>query len=182
MRILAISGSLREQSTNSRLLRAARLVAPTDVTIDLWNALGGLPHFNPDLDEDEPPAPVAKLRAEIGASDALMICSPEYAHGVPGTLKNALDWLVASREMPGMIVALINASARSTYAHAQLIETLRTMSAEVLPSTIALDGRRIDEYAMIADAEIAASLRRVIEEIAAHCRSKAPMVSTSARH
>lgn len=166
MRILAISGSLREQSTNSRLLRAARLIAPADVTIDLYDALGDLPHFNPDLDEDEPPPIVAKLRAEVGASDALMICSPEYAHGVPGTLKNALDWLVASREMVGMVVGLINASARSTYAHSQLTETLRTMATEVLSSTIALDGRRIDEHAMAADAEIAASLRGVIEEIA----------------
>jgi len=166
MRILAISGSLREQSTNSRLLRAARLIAPAGVTIDLYDALGDLPHFNPDLDEDEPPAIVAKLRAEVGASDALMISSPEYAHGVPGTLKNALDWLVASREMVGMLVALINASSRSTYAHAQLTETLRTMSTEVLPSTIALDGRRIDEYSMASDAEIAAGLLQVIEEIA----------------
>jgi chromate reductase, NAD(P)H dehydrogenase (quinone) len=170
MRILAISGSLRDQSTNSRLLRAAQLIAlddtTIDLTIDLYGELGALPHFNPDLDEDDPPAIVGRLRDAIGSADALMICSPEYAHGVPGTLKNALDWLVASRQMPGKIVALVNASARSTHAHAQLAETLRTMATNVLSFTIALDGRRIDEHAMAADAEIATALRSVFEEIA----------------
>lgn len=170
MRILAISGSLREHSSNTRLLRAAQLLAPPDVTIDLYPDLGALPHFNPDLDEDQPPPIVAALRAEIGRSDALMICSPEYAHGVPGTLKNALDWLVASAEMVGKIVALVNASARATFAHAQLIEILRTMSTDVLPSIIALDGRRFDEHAMVADAEIAAQIRSVLDEVIARVR------------
>ncbi len=173
MRILAISGSLREQSTNSRLLRATRQIAPPGVTLDLYEALGELPHFNPDLDEGEPPAIIGRLRDAIGASDALMICSPEYAHGVPGTLKNALDWLVASEEMAGMTVALINASARSTHAHAQLAETLRTMATHVIPATIALDGRRIDEHAMAADAEIVAALRRVIADVAERIAKRA---------
>jgi NAD(P)H-dependent FMN reductase len=174
MRILAISGSLREQSTNSRLLRAARLVAPRDVIIDLYPSLGELPHFNPDLDLDVPPPIVAALREEIGKSDAVMICSPEYAHGVPGTLKNALDWLVASAEMVGMIVALVNASARSTYAQAQLAETLRTMSTDVIEAVIGLDGRRIDEHAMAADAEIADALQGVLAEVREHVAIKRP--------
>lgn len=169
MRILAISGSLRDQSTNSRLLRAAKLVAPPEVTIDLYAHLGELPHFNPDLDEDEPPLLVAQLREAVGAADALLICSPEYAHGVPGTLKNALDWLVASREMPGKVIALVNASARAVHAQAQLAETLRTMAAQVLEFTIALDGRRIDEQVMAADAEIVAQLHVVLDAI--HARS-----------
>ncbi|HEX2833439.1 MAG TPA: NADPH-dependent FMN reductase [Thermoanaerobaculia bacterium] len=165
MRILAISGSLRDQSTNSRLLRAAKLLAPPDLTIELYAHLGELPHFNPDLDEDEPPPIVAQLREAVGAADALLLCSPEYAHGVPGTLKNALDWLVASREMPGKIIALVNASGRAVHAQAQLAETLRTMATQVLELTIALDGRRIDEQAMAADAEIAARLLGVFEAV-----------------
>lgn len=165
MRILAISGSLREHSTNSRLLRAAKLIAPEGIHVELYAQLGELPHFNPDLDEDVPPAIVGTLRDEVGNADALMICSPEYAHGVPGTLKNALDWLVASHEMPGKRIALVNASARAVHAQSQLAETLRTMATNVLEFTIALDGRRIDEHAMIQDPDIVAKLREIFEAI-----------------
>jgi chromate reductase len=73
------------------------------------------------------------LRSEIGLSDGLLISSPEYAHGVPGSLKNALDWLVASVEFPGKAVALINTSPRATHAPAQLTEILTTMSARLIP-------------------------------------------------
>ena len=130
MRILAISGSLRARSSNTELLRAAALVAPAGWTFDLYDGLGALPHFNPDLDTEgsTPPEPVRDLRARIAAADALLICSPEYAHGVPGSLKNALDWMVSDAAMIGKPIGLLNASARSTFAHPQLAETLRTMS------------------------------------------------------
>ena len=130
--------------------------------------LDQLPHFNPDQDDDNPPAAVVAFRREIGNADAVVICSPEYAHGVPGTLKNALDWLVGSGEIINKPVAIINASGRSTFAHTQLIETLTVMSSRVVTSpTIALDGRRIDEQAMIADTAIAHALREVFNSLAA---------------
>src|SRR5271165_5402171 len=93
MRILAISGSLRSTSSNTAVLRAARTVAPSGVDIIIYEGLGALPHFNPDLDGNKPPQSVLELRYEVGLADALLISSPEYAHGVPGCLKNALDWL-----------------------------------------------------------------------------------------
>lgn len=168
MRVLGISGSLRGESTNSRLLRAAELVAPPGVTMTQYTALDQLPHFNPDHDDDNPPPAVVAFRREIGNADALMICSPEYAHGVPGTLKNALDWLVASSEIINKLLAIINASARAKFAHAQLIETLSVMSSRVVSSpTIGLDGRRIDEHAMAADGEIAEALRAVFRALEA---------------
>src|SRR5215211_1037478 len=131
LHILAISGSLRAASSNTAVLQALAALAPAGVTIAIYDQLAELPYFNPDLDRegDTPPASVAELRTQIGRAAGIVICSPEYAHGVPGVLKNALDWLVSSLEFPGKPVALLNISPRSTFAQASLAETLRTMSA-----------------------------------------------------
>jgi NAD(P)H-dependent FMN reductase len=110
MRILAISGSLRAASSNGAVLKAAAMLAPPDMHLVPYGGLACLPHFNPDHDIDPAPGPVLTLRREIGLADGLLIASPEYAHGVPGSLKNALDWLVSSLEFPDKPVALINAS------------------------------------------------------------------------
>jgi NAD(P)H-dependent FMN reductase len=169
VKFLAISGSLREGSTNTTLLRAAAMIAPEGVTIELFEGLGSLPHFNPDLDRegDAPPAPVAEFRARVDDADALLICSPEYAHGVPGTLKNALDWLVSSPVIVGKRVALLNASSRAMYAHASLKETLTVMSMHVIEVPVtALDGRKgLDAESIIADAELAGLLRTVLAKL-----------------
>jgi len=90
LRILAVSGSLRAVSSNTALLRAAIALSPPGVEIRLYGALRELPHFNPDLEANEPPA-VTDLRAQVRWADGLLISSPEYAHGVPGVMKNALD-------------------------------------------------------------------------------------------
>ena len=136
MRILAISGSLRAASSNTALLREAITLAPDGVQVVLYDGLADLPHYNPDLDTllDDPllPGAVRDLRAQVGAADALLISSPEYAHGVPGTLKNALDWLVGGSEVPGKPVALVATSHRGTHAQASLAETLLTMSATLV--------------------------------------------------
>src|SRR4030095_3213606 len=97
VRLLAISGSLRAGSSNTEVLRALTLLAPPRVTIEHYEGLAMLPAFNPDLDAEgmAAPAPVQNLRAQVQTADAIVICSPEYAHGVPGSLKNALDWLVS---------------------------------------------------------------------------------------
>src|ERR1700722_19540459 len=107
MRLLALSGSLRAASTNTAALEALRLLAPRGVEVRLHRQIGGLPPFNPD-DEDQAPPPVQALRALVRDSEGLVIAAPEYAHGVPGVLKNALDWLVSSDAIPGKPVALIN--------------------------------------------------------------------------
>ena len=135
MRILAICGSLRAGSSNTALLQAAARVAPPQMEIVLYEGLRDLPHFDPGLDGEHDLAPpaVAALRAQISAADGLIISSPEYAHGVPGSLKNALDWLVSWPDFAGKPVLLWNASAAGgAHAQASLVETLRTMSARVL--------------------------------------------------
>lgn len=110
--ILAISGSLRAHSTNTTLLVAAARLAPPGVQIDLYKAFGDLPLFNPDLNGKEPEA-VRKFQAALAAADGILICSPEYAHGVSGAMKNGLDWLVSDVNLVGKSVALINASERA---------------------------------------------------------------------
>src|SRR5690349_13087893 len=112
MRILALSGSLRAASLNTALLRAAMALAPEGTEIILFDGLRVLPLFNPDLEPVEPAA-VTELRAQVRASDGLLIASPEYAHGVTGTMKNALDWLVSGEEFVDKPVALLNASQRA---------------------------------------------------------------------
>ena len=94
-KILAISGSLRAGSSNTALLRAAQALAPAGATVELYAGLAELPHFNPDLEGHEPDS-VHALRASLRAADAVLFSSPEYAHGVPGSLKNMLDWVVGS--------------------------------------------------------------------------------------
>ncbi|MEU5210415.1 NADPH-dependent FMN reductase [Streptomyces sp. NPDC020742] len=134
MRLLALSGSLRARSSNGAVLRSA---------LGLWDGpsttadIGALPHFNPDLDGEDAtaPAPVAALRTAVAAADALLVVSPEYVHGVPGVLKNALDWLVSSGECVHKPVAVITASPSPTggdHANAQLRETLGMMTGEVV--------------------------------------------------
>src|SRR5580698_3078664 len=118
IRLLAISGSLRKASTNRALLGAAALLAPAGITIAIYDGVAALPHFNPDLDVDPLPAPVIDLRAQVGAADGLLFSSPEYARGVPGSLKNALDWLVSSDVFPGKPVAFFHASERGVVSQA----------------------------------------------------------------
>jgi chromate reductase len=169
MRILAISGSLRAVSSNTAALQAMRILAPAGVEAVLYEGLGALPLFNPDLDGHEPDE-VLELRRQIGLCDGLVICSPEYAHGVAGAMKNALDWLVPSLEFPEKPVALVNASPRATLAQAHLRGTLTVMSARLVDEAcvdVALQGRNLTADQIVADEPLARVLRGAIEAFAA---------------
>lgn len=161
MELLTISGSLRAQSSNTRLLHAAALLAPEGVSVTFYDRMNDLPHFNPDLDTEPAPQPVTGLRAALRRADALMISSPEYAHGVPGVLKNALDWVVGSGELVNKPVALINASPRAVHAYASLAETLRTMSAMIVPEasiTLSMLGSKAGAAEIAADPTMSPAL------------------------
>ncbi|MDE1147753.1 MAG: NAD(P)H-dependent oxidoreductase [Azospirillaceae bacterium] len=174
MRILAISGSLRAGSTNTAALRAVKLLAPEGVEVRLYDGLGNLPHYNPDLDdtgqEGSPVPPIAQdLRTAVEEADALLIACPEYAHGVPGVMKNALDWLVSGVEFPGKRVALINASPRAAHAQAALREILTTMSAVLVEDAcvdVPLLGSTADAAGIAADAVFAEPLRGALAALA----------------
>ncbi|HZC30232.1 MAG TPA: NAD(P)H-dependent oxidoreductase [Gaiellaceae bacterium] len=92
MRILAVSGSLRSESHNTRLLRAAVEAAPEGVTVELWEGIGDLPLYEEELDADGAPESVQRLREDWAAADAILFATPEYNGSVPGGLKNAVDW------------------------------------------------------------------------------------------
>jgi chromate reductase, NAD(P)H dehydrogenase (quinone) len=168
VRILAISGSLRRASSNSALVGAVARLAPDAVAVSIYRELEALPPFNPDLDEDNAPAAVARFRAALQACDAVLISSPEYAHGVPGVLKNALDWVVGSGELVDKPIALINTSPRATHAQASLAETLTVMSAHVITQasiSVSVEGRSLDAIGIAADAERSTALRSAIEAL-----------------
>jgi chromate reductase, NAD(P)H dehydrogenase (quinone) len=111
-RILLVSGSLRDGSTNSALLRTAAVAAPDGIETTLYGGMRDLPHFDPGDDpaDGSPPAAVAQMRAVIAAHDAILFCTPEYAGGLPGSFKNLLDWTVGGGETYGMAVAWVNVS------------------------------------------------------------------------
>ena len=159
MKLVAISGSLRKQSTNTTALEAMRLL---DSNIEILDLLGALPHFNPDLDVEgaTPPAIVAELRERLHAADGLVISTPEYAHGLPGSLKNMLDWLVSDGLLVDKPVLLINATPPATFAHASLVEILETMNWRVLATIeVPLRGKRLDARAIASDEALSSLLR-----------------------
>jgi NAD(P)H-dependent FMN reductase len=165
IRLLAISGSLRRSSSNTALVLAAARLAPEVVGVSIYGELAELPPFNPDLDDDGAPDTVTRFRDQLKACEAVLISSPEYAHGVPGVLKNALDWVVGSGELVDKPVAVLNASGRATHAWTSLRNTLTVMSARVIgpaSMTIPLDGRTLDAKDIVRDATLSAALRFVI--------------------
>jgi len=168
LRIFALSGSLRSASSNTAALRALASLAPPEVTVALYTGLGALPHFNADLEGDMPPAAVRALREAVGRADALIISSPEYARGIAGSLKNALDWLVGSDTFPGKPVAILNTSPRAQHADAHLRLTLSTMAAVLVPEadvTLPLIGTAMTADAIAADAQMSHALRNMLDAL-----------------
>src|SRR5436309_4826402 len=138
MRILAISGSLRNGSYNTGLLRAAQESAPDGVEVHLYEGLAHLPPYDQDVQDHEPPAAVRDLRERIAAADAVLIATPEYNRSIPGVLKNAIDW--ASRPFPdnalrGKPVAILGASTGlfgAVWAQAETRKVLGIIGADVI--------------------------------------------------
>lgn len=161
VKFLAISGSLRAASHNSALLRAMACLAPDGASVTLYRGLGDLPLFNPDIEASDPAA-VADLRSRIMAADALLIASPEYAHGITGAMKNALDWMVGCEALVLKPVALLNASPRAVHAQASLREIVTMMSAQIVEPasvTVPILGSHLSEDQIVLHPEIAATLR-----------------------
>lgn len=155
--LLTLCGSLRQGSSNRALLRAAAQLAPPGLHLKHYEGISELPLFNPDLSDTPPPA-VQALHAAVDAADGLLIACPEYARGIPGAFKNALDWLVASQQFPGKPVALFNASPRASDAQAALRLVLRTMSAHLVEQasvTVNLLAKGMTAADIVADGQVA---------------------------
>lgn len=168
MRFLALSGSLRRASINSAMLRAAARLAPAPIEVNVFTQLGDLPLFNPDS-EAAPGDAVQQFRRAVAQADALIFASPEYAHGVTGSIKNALDWLVSFEPFAYQPVAVVNTSPRAHHADAALREILATMAAHIVePASVQLPllGAQLDEEGMLRSPEVASAIRSMLLALA----------------
>ena len=173
--ILAISGSLRSGSSSHAILHFLRQLVPPGITFTIYDNLAQIPPFDPGLDHESPPDTVVELRSFINHADALVICTPEYAFGIPGQLKNSLDWMVSSGTLADKPVALITASSSGEYAHPSLLRTLGALSANVIESAsllISFIRSKMDSKGDITDAQTEKSLRAAFNTLLKEIESK----------
>jgi chromate reductase len=170
MLVLGISGSLRANSFNTALLRAAAGLLPPAARMPLQADLALVPPYSEDHDVDPAPAPVKRLRAGIATADALLIATPEYNASIPGQLKNALDWV--SRPYPGNAlrqkpVAVVGASTGlfgAVWAQAELRKVLTTAGADVLDDELPIGNAHeaFDDKLRLADRELTTRLEHIL--------------------
>jgi chromate reductase, NAD(P)H dehydrogenase (quinone) len=166
MRILAVSGSLRESSFNTSLLRAAVEGAPDGVEVELWEGLGELPLYDEDLEHD-PPESVQRLREAWAAADAILFSTPEYNGSVPGGLKNAIDWAsrprleAVLRNKPVAVVGASTGQFGALWAQQDLKRILGIAGARVVGTEIpvARAHERFDAQGRLLDSEVFEQLR-----------------------
>ncbi|MDB5852551.1 MAG: reductase [Herminiimonas sp.] len=167
LQILALSGSQRTKSWSTALLRAMQQLAPAWVDFTIFEEHKVWPLFNPEL-EDDVPESIARFRAAIASAGAIVIASPEYAHGVTGTIKNTLDWLVSYPPFADKPVAVLNPSLQSFHADLALKETLRTMSADLIADAcvrIPVIGSGIAQDAIATDPRFIPAIDAVLRAI-----------------
>jgi chromate reductase, NAD(P)H dehydrogenase (quinone) len=173
-RLLLISGSLRQGSTNTALLNTVRSVAPSTMDTVLYQGLGALPHFNPDDDVDPLHPAVANLRAQIAAADAVVLSTPEYAGALPGSFKNLLDWSVGGGEIYQKPVAWLNASGSPTgavNAHESLRIVLGYVGSTLVEAACAripVPRDAIGSDGLIADQAIRGQILEALAALAAY--------------
>jgi chromate reductase len=168
IKILAISGSTRKNSSNLNLIKAIADLGSETFSVNIFEGLSALPHFNPDLDNEAAPEPVKEFRRQLREAEGLLICTPEYAIGVPGTLKNAIDWTISSMEFFKKPVALITASLSGEKAHKSLLGTLLIIEAQMTADTqllIPFVKTKINEDCKITDKETLNKVTRLIQSL-----------------
>jgi chromate reductase, NAD(P)H dehydrogenase (quinone) len=178
-RVLGISGSLRRDSHNTSLLRAAAEAAGPDLELELYDGLKQIPPYDEDDDVHPRPAEVARLNAAIGEADAVLFSTPEYNSSIPGQLKNAVDWIsrpLATNVLRNKPVAVVGASTGgfgAVWAQAELRKVLSTLGARVLDVELPVPHAhtRFDE-GDLTDDEIRAALTEVLETLAEEVRER----------
>ena len=180
MKILAVSGSLRSGSYNTRLLEAARELLPVGVELRLYDGLKAVPPYDEEDDVQPAPPAVARFRAAIAGADALLFATPEYNSSVPGQLKNALDWAsrpLATNVLRNKPVAVVGASTGAfgaVWAQAELRKVLAATGARVIDGEVALGHapQRFDEQGRLTDENLREELGEVVETLADAARSR----------
>jgi chromate reductase len=170
IKILAISGSLRQGSSNNVIIKIVARMAPADVDFEIYDGLAEIPAFN-DIDNK----PADDFRRRVREADGIFICTPEYAFGVPGALKNALDWTVSTGDFDKKPVALVTASSVGDKGHASLLNTLTALSADVIPEAtllISFIRSKLTDQGEIKDPAVSSSLKAVVDSLTRLIRSK----------
>jgi chromate reductase len=185
MTVLGISGSLRSDSHNRKLLHAAAELFPGDVEVEIWDGLKAIPPYDEDDDADSAPAAVAQLRAAVAGADALFFTTPEYNHSIPGVLKNAIDW--ASRpagasafmNKPVAVVGASTGAFGAIWAQAELRKVLASTGARVVEGELALGHahERFDDEGRLRDANLREELQEVVDALMAEVRPRAAVAA-----
>ncbi len=166
--ILAISGSLRAGSSNHAILRYLKAKTSSTIAFTIYDGLSNIPAFDPGIDNDTPPRAVKELRDQLADADGIIICSPEYAFGIPGALKNAIDWMVSSGSFVGKPTALITASTGGENAHASLLKVLGAIDARVTEDTtllISFIRSKINNDGAITNVDTEQKLQNILEAL-----------------
>jgi chromate reductase, NAD(P)H dehydrogenase (quinone) len=187
MRLLAVSGSLRRDSHNSRLLRAAAQQLPPGVELELYDGLKQIPPFDED-DEATPGPEVQQWREAIEAADAVLFATPEYNSSIPGQLKNALDWAsrpkaeAALRNKPVAVIGASKSMFGALWAQAELRKVLSASGARVLDSELAVATAHeaFDDEDQLIEAELGDALGNVVRDLADAARRRAQMARVEA--
>jgi chromate reductase len=167
-KVLAISGSTRENSTNHRLIKEISELSKEIFDVQLYKGISSLPHFNPDKNKENVAKEIADFREQLKGSDGVIICTPEYAHGVPGTLKNAIDWTVGTSDFSHKPTLLITASTDGKYGHHALLETLRVIEAEnidELQLLIPFASTKMNHEDKIIDEDLLSEIKKLIADL-----------------
>jgi chromate reductase len=181
VKLLAVSGSLRSDSWNTKVLQNARDLVGDDVEVELYDGLKAVPPYDEDDDVEPVPAGVAKLRAAIAGADAVLFSTPEYNSSIPGQLKNALDWAsrpLATNPLRNKPVAVVGASTGAfgaVWAQAELRKVLSATGARVTEGDLAVGHahEKFDAEGRLTDEAIAEQLREVVEDLATAARERA---------
>ena len=179
--ILGLSGSLRRDSYNTRLLRAAARELPPGVELRLYDGLREVPPYDEDDDHEAPPAAVTRLRQELSEADGLLIATPEYSHSIPGQLKNALDWAArpagasALRFLPAAVVGASTGAFGAVWAQADLRKVLAAIGARVVEGEVAVGHAptRFDEQGRLEDESLREQLQETLDALLAEVEARA---------
>ncbi|GAC1420666.1 MAG: NADPH-dependent FMN reductase [Flavisolibacter sp.] len=166
-KILALCGSTRKKSSNLQILQFIQQSFAAQLNIEIYTQLEFLPHFNPDRDGQDPPSAVVSFRKKINEADGVIICTPEYVFSLPGTLKNAIDWMVSTTLFSELPVALITASGLGQKAHESLIMIMKTIYAQTNPELqLLIQGARakINTDGIICDPDTSQAIQKLMEE------------------
>jgi chromate reductase len=189
MKILGISGSLRRESYNTKLLRAAEELLPAEVEFELYDGLKAIPPYDEEDDGEDAPESVTALREAIAEADGILIATPEYNSSVPGHLKNSLDWVsrpLATNTLRNKPVAVVGASTGAfgaVWAQAELRKVLAAIGARVVEAEVAVGHAptRFDDSGRLVDESLLGDLEETVEALTDEVRERSLFALTNIR-